>query len=391
MITLTGMRESISALALVGAVVLAGLPFSQPSYAQAAQRFAPTIPGSDLHRETPKKGWFWYVDPVQEKKKKDPETVYMPVTPVPEPVEQPAVVVPKAAEPTPSVVLIRVPEDPQEREAFCADPKTWIADCGFIEPGDDFEFQAKQRDSLLQMMSMRPDRPEAVEAVQRYMKWVVGKASQAANMWYFNMVQNPDLDPTVSSPISEIGIALASRVENAASNEYFRLIREEGGILFYITRNDCIFCHDQLSNTQRVARTMGLPLINVPIDRVCLEGFEGETCGDNVTPEQIAVLDVKVVPALYLYVPTSTWIRLGTGVVPDSTIMANTVNFFSAYRAAMLNGLDNSSGARPSVTFDPNLRPRATGLTPVDGEQNAATPDRQKMMEMLGFEAVPSP
>jgi len=164
------------------------------------------------------------------------------------------------------------------------------------------------------------------------------------------------------------------------------LIREEGGILFYITRADCVYCHEQAANTRRVARSMGLELINVPIDGICLEGFEGETCGNNVTPEEIAILDVQIVPALYLHVPATTWIRLGSGVQPDQTIMANTINFFSAYRAAMLNGLDNSSGARPSVTFDPTYRPRATGTVAADGAQAKGLPDREKMLELLGFE-----
>jgi conjugal transfer pilus assembly protein TraF len=237
-------------------------------------------------------------------------------------------------------------------------------------------------------MSLRPDSPDAVEAAQRYMKWVVSKASQAANMWYFNMVQHPDLDPTVKNPISEVGLALATKVDQASSKEYLQLIKSEGGVLFYITRNDCAYCHDQVAATRRVAYKMGLTLINVPIDHICLAGFEGETCGDTVPTEAIAQLNVQIVPALYLYVPESTWIRLASGVSDDQTIMANTVNFFSAYRAAMLNGLDNSRGSRPSVTFDPDLRPRATGTVAADGSAPQAAPDRAEMLKLLGFKPV---
>jgi conjugal transfer pilus assembly protein TraF len=104
-----------------------------------------------------------------------------------------------------------------------------------------------------------------------------------------------------------------------------------------------------------------------------------------VKPEQIGILDVKIVPALYLYVPSSTWIRLGTGVMTDQTIIANTVNFFSAYRAAMLAGLDNSKGARPTVTFDPKVNERPTGTAPADGSSKPAQLDRGRMMELLGY------
>jgi hypothetical protein len=338
---------------------------------------APATPGQELHKTPPKQGWFWYRDPVEEKKK-DPPT---PVEVAPVPVEP--------AKPAAPVVIVaksaKKELTPEEREKLCKSKDTWEKVCGFIDPGDDFEFQAKQRDILLQMMSLTPDNPDSVEQAQRYMKWVVGKASMAANMWYFNMVQNPELDPTVKNPISEVGIALASRITQASQFEYFRLIKEEGGTLFYFTRSDCSFCFDQSQYAVRVARTMGLDIVNIPLDGKCLPDFTGLACGDNVKPEDAAVLDVKIVPALYLHVPANTWIRLGTGVMTDQTILANTVNFFSAYRAAMLQGLDNSKGARPTVSFDQKFNEKPTGTVSADGAAAPNGLDRGRMMELMGY------
>ena len=348
---------------------------ASPVFAQAVD--VPSTPGQELHKAPAKKGWFWYLDPPEEKKKDPPKAVEAP---------PPA---PEAPKPTaPLVVVAKSPKKeltPEEREKLCKVKDTWEKVCGFVDPGDDFEFQAKQRDILLQMMSLTPDNPDAVEQAQRYMKWVVGKASMAANMWYFNMVQNPDLDPTVKNPISEVGIALATRISQASQYEYFRLIKEEGGVLFYFSRSDCSYCFDQAPYAARVAHTMGLEIINIPLDGKCLPDFTGVACGDNVKPEQAGVLDVKIVPALYLYVPSNTWIRLGTGVMTDQTILANTVNFFSAYRAAMLQGLDNSKGARPSVTFDPNYNQKPTGTAPADGSTTPAGLDRSRMLELMGY------
>ena len=335
-------------------------------------------PGQELHVSPAKQGWFWYMDP-EEKKPEDEE--YILVKPEPTKV--------KPKDEAPIVVIGKRDKKEltdEEKEELCSDKETWEKGCGFIDPGDDFEFQAKQRDILLQMMSLTPENPDAVEQAQRYMKWVVGKASMAANMWYFNMVQNPDLDPTVKNPISEVGIALATRITQASQYEFFRLIKEEGGVLFYFSRADCSYCFDQAPYAARVAHTMGLEIVNVPLDGICIPDFVGLACGDNVKPEQVAVLDVKTVPALYLYVPSNTWIRLGTGVMTDQTILANTVNFFSAYRAAMLQGLDNSKGSRPSVTFDPQFNARPTGTAPADGSSQPGGLDRGRMMELLGYD-----
>lgn len=356
------LKAQLLRLFLAAPFVAAALPLA----AETAQ----TTPGTELHKVPAKQGWFWYIDPKEEE----------------EPVEEPVPTTPVPAEPPkdkgPTVVIVGKPEEK------CANKDNWSADCGFVDPGEDFEFQAKQRDILLQQMSLRPDVPESVEAAQRYMKWVVGKASQAANMWYFNMVQNPDLDPTVKNPISEVGIALASRVTQASQYEYFRLIREEGGIIFFFSRTDCQFCHDQAPYARRVARNMGIRLINIPLDGKCLPGFEADDCGDNIRQEQIAVLQVKVVPTLFLFVPSNTWIRLGTGIVSDTTVMANTVNFFSAYRAAMIQGLDNGKGARASVSFNPEHNTRPTGTVSETGEQPAAAPDRGKLLELMGYKTA---
>lgn len=333
----------------------------------------PTQPGAELRQEPARQGWFWYLDPKKEKK--------APLKVAPTPDVKPETSVPTAN--TPPLVVIGKSGKPSEEE--CRDKKTWAAACGFVDPGADFEFQAKQRDILLQQFSIQPDVPEVVEAAQRYMKWVVGKASMAANMWYFNQVQKPDLDPTVKNPISEVGLALASKIEKANRQEYFQLMREEGGMLFYFTKSDCVYCHQQAPYTQRVARMMGLKLVNIPVDGKCIETFEGDACVPTIKPEQLAVLDLKTVPTLFLYVPSNTWIRLATGLTTDVTVMANAVNFFSAYRAAMLNGLDNGKGSRPSVTFDPKFNVKNTGTAEVSNEKPVALPDSKKMMELLGY------
>lgn len=348
------------------------------SLATAQSQDVPATPGQELHKTPAKKGWFWYIDPPEEKKKEVAPAEQVVEKAAPQPVNnQPLVVVGSTTKKELSA---------EDREKLCKAKDTWEKACGFIDPGDDFEFQAKQRDVLIQMMSLTPDNPDAVEQAQRYMKWVVGKASMAANMWYFNMVQNPDLDPTVKNPISEVGIALATRITQASQYEYFRLIKEEGGVLFYFTRSDCSFCFDQAPYAVRVARTMGVDIINIPLDGKCLPDFTGLACGDNVKPEQAAVLDVKVVPSLYLHVPANTWLRLGSGLMTDQTILANTVNFFSAYRAAMLQGLDNSKGARASVTFDPQYNTKTGGTAPADGSAAPAGLDRARIMELMGYD-----
>lgn len=371
-------------MAVGSAPALAQTPSATTQTTPAATvETAPATPGAELHQTPAKKGWFWYLDPKKKDEDDTPEPASEPVATPPAPASQPLVVVAASPASAASAVSVVIPGD--DSDHHCESQDTWEKKCGFVDPGDNFEFQAKERDILLQEMSLTPDHPEAVEAAQRYMKWVVGKATMAANMWYFNMVQHPDLDPTVKNPISQVGIALATRIDKASQIEYFNLIRDEGGVLFYFSRDDCAYCHEQAPFTQRVAKTMGLELINVPLDGKCLDGFSGETCGSNITNEQVGPLQVSIVPALYLYVPQNTWIRLATGLTSDTTILSNTVNFFSAYRAAMVHGLENGNGVRPSVTFDPKYNAKPTGVANADGSSAPEDLDRSKLLSMMGY------
>src|SRR5690606_9200314 len=102
---LAGFIGAVAGLAALGAM---------PTAVIAAE--AAATPGSELHRDSPKKGWFWYRDPVKPKEEEPKEVI---VVPPPAPVEpsEPVVVVPKAAEPEKEdKVRFVLPGDPGEKE-----------------------------------------------------------------------------------------------------------------------------------------------------------------------------------------------------------------------------------------------------------------------------------
>ena len=272
----------------------------------------------------PERGWWWYeIYPEDE----DLE-ISAPATPPAQPeLSQPL---------TPK-------EDP------CKSKSTWSVDCGFVNPGRDFEFQAKQRDELLKAMVMSPNDPKTVEAFQYYMKWIMDQAATAANMWYFNRIQNPDLDPQTTSPVSSFGIKLVTKIKKARSREIFDLLKEDG-MLVYFTRTDCSYCHDMLDTILRVARDTGIELWNASLDDECMPGIDKCLRSDKTTLPA-AALSVRTVPTLFLHVKPGIWLRISTGVTDAETIKSRIVNFFSAYRAALVKGVSNGQGMRPSVDF----------------------------------------
>lgn len=326
----------------------------------AAQGQASLPAGADskaeVSGERSDRGWFFFKDPPK------------PVEPEQEPEQEQPVAGPSAP--------------PKKAEDPCKSPKTWKPSCGFLDPGNDFVFQERMRDELLQHMSLSNQDPKAVEAVQYYVKWVMGKSVQVARMWQYNMTQNPELDPFVQQPITSFGLKLMSEVKSGETAEIFGALREQGAFFVYFTRSDCSFCHSMAPTVARLAADAGIPVRNAALDDRCLTEFKDGclTSADTLAPAQ--ALQVSIVPALFLYVPDNTWLRLGTGVVDSATLSARTVSFFSAYRSALLKGIQNGEGARAPVDFSvDSASGTASGVAP---SESPGLPSPEDIKRLFG-------
>lgn len=301
------------------------------------------------------KGWFFYEDPA----KKEEESKLPTARPMPAP---------------------KPKEFTKEEEKKCTTAKTWEPSCGFVDPGNDFEFQAKQRDELLNQMVMTKNSPKQVEAFQYYMRWVMGRASEVGNVWQYNMSQNPELDPSVQKPVSVLGLRLASEAKSASEREIMSILKEEGAFFVYFSQDDCKFCHAMTSTLNDLANDTKLPVYNAALDGKCMRGLEK---GCQVGPTVLAAaqkLNVETVPAIFLHVPKDTWLRISTGATDLSTLKARTRSFFQAYRTAVLKGVNNGIDGRPPVDFSRNDESNGLGK----GVTKTKAPSQADVDALLG-------
>lgn len=341
---------------LLCALALACLPLC--SLAQTPPASGAPAPVSDLTGGIrPERGWFYF--------ESDPKP--------PEP-EAPAAKPPMPTE---------LPPPPKEEK--CKKKDTWSPDCGFVNPGEDFQFQEKQRDALMQRMSVAKNDPKAVEAFQYYMRWVLERTAETTNLWWYNMVQNPDLDPNVSSPVSAFGLRLMTEVQRGKDKEIFELVKSEGGFFVYFSRTDCSFCHQMEDVLKNLSRETGLEVRNASLDERCMPGFQVGCMAAPATITPAQMLQVSTVPAVFLYIKPNTWLRVSTGVVDVQSMVTRTVQFFSAYRSALLKGVDNSSGGKPSVDFsDIDATGNGKGATAEGSGQEIKLPSEADIAKMLG-------
>jgi hypothetical protein len=208
-------------------------------------------------------------------------------------------------------------------------------------------------------MVMGNNDPKAVEQFQYYMKWMLARAVEVTNLWQYNMTQNPDLDPNVKAPVSSFGLRLMTEVQANHQQDMFKAIGEEDGMLVYFSRSDCDYCHAMSNIVMQISKKSNLPIWDASLDASCLPDFQPNcrTAPDTIRPAEL--LQVTTVPTLFLFIGPNTWIRLSTGVNDEASIMGRMVDFFSAYRNALLKGVNNSVEGHPSVDFS-DIAPTGT-------------------------------
>ena len=255
------------------------------------------------------------------------------------------------------------PPEPDKEEEKCTSKDNWSEECGFVDPGEDFDFQAMQRDIFLKNLLMKSNDPKSVENMQRYQKWLVSKAVQASKMWEFNLAQKPELSASVNNPVTSFGLTMASQLRDDTTESVLEEIRGEKGVYVWFTRSDCPFCHRQIMTMKDLEREFDIEVRNVSLDQTCMNGFEDDCISAPDSIEPAKALKIEIVPSFFVYMPKDkTWIRISNGIDSKSTIIRRITNFFIGVKSAHLNGVDNGSGNTPSVDFSKNERFRINGI-----------------------------
>lgn len=278
---------------------------------------------NDNSKSEVRKGWFFYDDPA-------------PVA-TPEPI-QPQKPQAKA---------------PQEQEAKsvnkCLKKETWTVACGFIDPDGDFDFQAKQRDELMKSASMAKNDPKPVAELQRYVNWVVGQATKIANMWYYNGLNNEDLND--NQQVSSLGISITKDYDKQKSKAVFEDIKEKGSLIFF-SSSDCSFCHEMAKTSIRYIETQfNIKVVNVPLDNVCILA----TCEKSKDPQMLAeVFQVDTVPSIYLWMKPDAIIKVSNTYESGQALEERITQFFMMYRNALAKNFQPDDPNNPNVMLDFN-------------------------------------
>jgi conjugal transfer pilus assembly protein TraF len=170
---------------------------------------------------------------------------------------------------------------PEEKEKDCSNADEWDSSCGFVNPDnlppeEAFAFQSKQRDTLLQNMSVRPDSMDSVVNAQKYMNWVIDKAMLLADMYQYSAVQNPELDPNADHSGSSFAQNLIAARNLDNKKQFWTAMKSWDSEIVLFTRASCDFCAQQADNIRPIQIDSGLPLLEVALEDECVADYASQ-------------------------------------------------------------------------------------------------------------------
>jgi len=277
---------------------------------------------------TPEKGWFWqYWYQMQEEQKRIKEELS------------------KRGE------LAEADEDEKDP---CQNKDTWSSDCGFVDPGLDYEWSQIQKDALLRAAVMDPNDATKVHSLQKFNAWAVNKAVTMMKMWQWNMIQDQDLNPNITAPIATFALQAMSDMRSKQRIDITRQISEQGGFLLFFSRKECEACGIQSPAIRGLGRWLDIPVYEGSLSGGCHEGFEGGFCQEGERIKEAArYLNVALVPDVWLYLKEQDmWLRVSSGMESQSTIASRIELFFQGVIEAIAKGMSAAEGQTAPVDFD---------------------------------------
>lgn len=170
--------------------------------------------------------------------------------------------------------------------------------------------------------------PENVETYMRLQKQWVDNSAFMTSQWKRVVWANPDLDPSVEWPTSQLGRQKERELERAAEQKSIAETKDRYGI-FYFGAGDCDFCAVYEQILVGFADRYGVTILPVSTDGKPLKGFEAYQID---TGQRASMGIADVTPALALFdSATGDVIPVGYGMLTISEL---------EYRIRALTALD---------------------------------------------------
>ena len=251
------------------------------------------------------------------------------------------------------------------QEQRCHNPNTWDSGCGFVDPGTNFQFEQKEMREILQQFFLSSSSHNTY-AYNKFINWMIMKATAAAYASQFNRMQHPELNLQATSPISEFGIHMFRNLSESKEKDYFKSLSKTAFLTFFTrhgqnpnARDYCPVCQQMAPIYKLLSEDTGIPIYEASLDTAHFNGFKYHTAPGTLMPAR--ALQVKVVPTLFIYLKPnsdgfgSKWIRVSIGAEDKDTIKQRILQYVEAmhdtFRKAVAKGMSVAQANKQTPDF----------------------------------------
>lgn len=164
------------------------------------------------------------------------------------------------------------------------------------------QMQISEAKMLLEMKlaeaMIDPTEQNVMEYMVEQKKWLHQSAS-FARVWGKVLLQNPELDHTTSSPVTQYGIQLKNEIENENIQLLIGNLAKEHG-LFFFYEGKCKISQGLAKVVQLFANKYSWNVVAVSIDGTILPEFQNSRLDNGISKQ----MGISVLPALFIVNPT---------------------------------------------------------------------------------------
>jgi conjugal transfer pilus assembly protein TraF len=185
---------------------------------------------------------------------------------------------------------------------------------------------AEKRKVLEEAMAesiLRPT-PQTVARVQKLQHQWLNQSQTFSGIWMQNLLQHPDLDPTVKHPVTQYGIHIQKEAEQLKLEAKIKALSNQYG-LFFIYQGNCKFCQGMAAVVKQLSDKYGWNVLAISQDGLLLPEFPDSKRDNGISQ----AWNIQGVPAVFVVNPeTEQVIPIGHGLISLDQLEHNLIRQF---------------------------------------------------------------
>lgn len=158
------------------------------------------------------------------------------------------------------------------------------------------EAKKKLEEKLAEAM-IHPSEENVKDYIVEQKKWL-HQSTVFANIWSKVLLQNPELDPTIKSPVTQYGVQLKKNIDSEENELFIRQLSKENGLFFFYEGNSRV--SQAVSKiVSNFSEKYNWEVLAISMDGVFFKEFPSSKIDNGISSQ----MGISIFPALFVVNP----------------------------------------------------------------------------------------